>query len=111
MIDIPMYIELLLAAILFLLGLLGVLIRRNVILVLMSAEVMLNAAGLAFIVAGAHWMQVEGQVMFIFILAMAAAEVSVGLALILQMHRQHKTVDAAMLNTLKDSREENDRYY
>ncbi len=111
MIDVPMHIELLLAAILFLLGLLGVLIRRNVILVLMSAEVMLNAAGLAFVVAGSHWMQVEGQVMFIFILAMAAAEVSVGLALILQMHRQHKTVDSAVLNELKDANEERKNFY
>lgn len=102
MIQVSMHLELLLAAILFLLGLIGVLVRRNILFVLMSAEIMLNAAGLAFVVAGAHWMQAEGQVMFIFILAMAAAEVSVGLALILQMHRQHKTVDASVLNQLKD---------
>ena len=59
----------------------GVLVRRNVIFMLMSIEIMLNAAGLAFVVAGARWRQADGQVMFLFILAMAAAEVSVGLAL------------------------------
>jgi NADH-quinone oxidoreductase subunit K len=93
---------LLLAAILFLLGLIGVMTRRNILFILMSLEIMLNAAGLAFVVAGAHWMQADGQVMFIFILAMAAAEVSVGLALILQMHRHHKTVDTDVLNVLRD---------
>ncbi|MCZ2459347.1 MAG: NADH-quinone oxidoreductase subunit NuoK [Chitinophagales bacterium] len=102
MIYVPANMGLLLAAILFLLGLIGVLTRRNVLFILMSLEIMLNAAGLAFVVAGAHWMQADGQVMFIFILTMAAAEVSVGLALILQMHRHHKTVDTNVLNLLKD---------
>ena len=102
MMQISMNMGLFLAAILFLLGLIGVLTRRNILFILMSLEIMLNAAGLAFVVAGAHWMQADGQVMFIFILAMAAAEVSVGLALILQMHRQHKTVDTNVLNVLRD---------
>lgn len=102
MIQLPMNMGLLLAAILFLLGLIGVLTRRNILFILMSLEIMINAAGLAFVVAGAHWRQADGQVMFIFILAMAAAEVSVGLALILQMHRQHRTVDTDVLNMLRD---------
>lgn len=102
MIQLPMNMGLLLAAILFLLGLTGVLTRRNILFILMSLEIMINAAGLAFVVAGAHWRQADGQVMFIFILAMAAAEVSVGLALILQMHRQHRTVDTDVLNMLRD---------
>ncbi len=59
----------------------------------MSIEIMLNAAGLAFVVAGARWGQADGQVMFIFILTMAAAEVSVGLALVLQMSYRLKTLD------------------
>jgi NADH-quinone oxidoreductase subunit K len=84
---------LLLAAILFVLGVTGVLVRRNVLFVLMALEVMLNAAGLAFIVAGAHWSQPDGQLMFILILTLAGAEVSVGLALILQLHRRFHTVD------------------
>lgn len=102
MMHLPVNIGLLLAAVLFLLGLIGVLTRRNLLFMLMSVEIMLNAAGLAFIVAGAHWGQADGQTMFIFILSMAAAEVSVGLALILQMHRQHKTVDVNVLNQLRD---------
>ncbi len=77
----------------FALGLIGLLVRRNLIFVLMSLEVMLNAAGLAFVVAGARWGQADGQVMFIFILAMAAAEVSVGLALVLQLYHRFKSLD------------------
>jgi NADH-quinone oxidoreductase subunit K len=83
---------LMLAGILFALGVLGVLIRRNILFILMSLEIMLNATGLAFIVAGARWGQADGQVMFIFILAMAAAEVAVGLALVLQLQRHLKTI-------------------
>ena len=85
---------LVLAAILFCLGFLGVLVRRNIIFVLLSIEIMLNAAGLAFVVAGARWARPDGQVMFIFILAVAAAEVSVGLALVLQLYHRFKTIDA-----------------
>jgi NADH-quinone oxidoreductase subunit K len=84
---------LLLAGILFALGLLGLLVRRNIIFVLLSIEIMLNAAGLAFVVAGSHWGQPDGQIMFIFILAMAAAEVSVGLALVLRLHHLLQTLD------------------
>jgi NADH-quinone oxidoreductase subunit K len=83
-----------LAAILFALGVVGVLVRRNLIFTLMSLEVMLNSAGLAFVVAGSKWAQPDGQVMFIFILAVAAAEVSVGLALVLQLYRRLGTLDA-----------------
>ncbi len=84
---------LLLSGILFALGLIGVLVRRNVIFVLMSIEVMLNAAGLAFVVAGAEWGQPDGQVVFLFILAMAAAEVCVGLALVIQVYHLYKSLD------------------
>ncbi len=90
---VPMSHGLLLAGILFVLGLIGILVRRNIIVILMSLEVMLNAAGLAFVVAGARWQQADGQVMFIFILTMAAAEVSVGLALVLQFFRHFRTLD------------------
>ena len=90
---VPVQHALLLAAVLFVLGLAGVLVRRNIIFILMSVEIMLNAAGLAFIAAGARWGQADGQVMFMFILAMAAAEVSVGLALVLQLHSRFKTLD------------------
>lgn len=91
----------LLAGVLFALGLVGVLARRNVIFVLMSIEVMLNAAGLAFVVAGAQWGQPDGQVVFLFILAMAAAEVSVGLGLILQVYHQYKSLDVDSASRMK----------
>jgi NADH-quinone oxidoreductase subunit K len=90
-----------LAGILFVLGLISVLMRRNIIFMLLSVEIMLNAAALAFVVAGARWGQAEGQVMFMFILAMAAAEVSVGLALILQLYHQLKSLDSDEANKMK----------
>lgn len=92
---------LLLAAILFTLGLIGLLTRRNLIFTLMCIEVMLNASGLAFVAAGARWGQADGQVMFLFILAMAAAEVSVGLALVLQFQRHHPTLDINAVDEMK----------
>jgi len=100
-----MEIQLLLAGILFLTGLAGFLVRRNIIFMLMSIEIMLNSAGLAFIIAGSHWMQTDGQVMFIFILTVSAAEVSVGLALILQMYHHYRTLDADAINKLRDSKD------
>ena len=102
MITVSIEIQILFAALLFILGLIGLLVRRNIIFMLMSVEVMLNSAGLVFIIAGSHWGQTDGQVMFIFILAVAAAEVSVGLALILQVFHHYKTIDADSLNKLKD---------
>ncbi|TAK06200.1 MAG: NADH-quinone oxidoreductase subunit NuoK [Candidatus Manganitrophaceae bacterium] len=101
MMSIPVQHGLLLAALLFTVGLIGLLVRRNILFILMSIEVMLNAAGLAFIVAGARWGQADGQVMFFFILAVAASEVAVGLALVLRMHRQYETLDADALSEMK----------
>jgi NADH-quinone oxidoreductase subunit K len=85
---------LLLAMVLFVLGVVGLLTRRNLVFMLISVEIMLNAAGLAFIVAGARWSQADGQILFILILSLAAAEVSVGLALILQFSYGMATLDA-----------------
>ena len=68
-------------------------VRRNIILILMSVEVMLNASGLAFIVAGARWGEADGQIMFMLILSIAAAEVAVGLGLLLQVHRRVGSID------------------
>ena len=93
MASVPMEHGLMLAGILFALGLVGVLVRRNVIFVLLAIEIMLNAAGLAFVVAGSRWEQPDGQVMFMFVLTMAAAEVSVGLALVRQLYHHFRTLD------------------
>lgn len=92
-IEVPVVHVLFLAGILFLLGLAGVLVRRNIMFLLMSLEVMMNAAGLAFIAAGAVWGQPDGQIMFMFILALAAAEVAVALGIVLQISRRFDTLD------------------
>ncbi len=101
MTEVPLTHGLIVAGVLFGLGVLGVLARRNLIVVLMSIEVMLNAAGLAFVLAGARWMQTDGQVMFLFVLAMAAAEVSVGLAIVIQFFHRFGTLDADAASTLR----------
>lgn len=101
MTTVPMTQGLLLAAILFALGLVGIVVRRNLIFILMSIEIMFNAAGLAFVVAGAHWGQADGQALFIFVLSVAAAEVSVGLALLLLLQRRFKTLDADAASTMR----------
>ncbi len=90
---IPLEHGLLLAAVLFAIGLGGVMVRRNIILILMSLEIMLNACALAFVLAGARWGQADGQIMFMLILSIAAAEVAVGLGLLLQVYRRFGTLD------------------
>ncbi len=101
MTSVPTEAGLLVAAGMFVVGLIGVLVRRNVIFILMSLEIMLNASGLAFVVAGARWQQPDGQVMLIFILAMAAAEVSVGLALVLQIYHRLHTLDVDAVDKMR----------
>ena len=97
----PMHHVLLLAGILFSCGLLGLMLRRNIIFMLMSLEVMLNAAALAFVAAGARWSQADGQVVFLLILSVAAAEVAVGLGLVLQIQRRFKTLDMDQASRLR----------
>ena len=92
---------LILAALLFALGLVGLLVRRNLIMMLMSVEIMLNAAGLAFIAAGSRWGQADGQVMFLLILSLAAAEIGVGLSLVMQVYRHFNTLDADRLSEMR----------
>jgi NADH-quinone oxidoreductase subunit K len=101
MASVPMEHGLILSGVLFILGLSGVLTRRNIVFMLLSIEVMLNAAGLAFVVAGSRWGQPDGQVMFIFILSMAAAEVAVGLALALRLYQRFKTLDSDAANKMR----------
>lgn len=90
---IPMEHGLILAALLFSLGLIGLMVRRNLLFMLMSIEIMMNAAALAFVVAGARWGQPDGQIMFILILSLAASEASVGLAILFQLYRRYHTLD------------------
>lgn len=97
----PLLHPLLLALLLFTLGVIGVLVRRNFVFILMSIEIMLNAAALAFIVAATRWGQADGQVMFLFILTLAASEVAVGLALIIRIRHRLTTLDADAASWLR----------
>ena len=90
---IPIEHVLYLAVALFLIGMFGILIRRNVIFILLSLEIMMNAAALAFVAAGARWGEADGQIMFMFILAIAASEVAVALGLVIQLSRRYLTLD------------------
>ncbi len=101
MATVPLEAGLILAGVLFAIGLIGVLVRRNILFMLLAIEIMLNASGLAFVSAGFRWGQPDGQVMFFFILAMAAAEVAVGLALLLQLVHKFQTLDADAADTMR----------
>lgn len=90
-----------LAAVLFSVGLAGLLARRSLLLALMSIELMLASTGLAFVVAGARWGAADGQVMFLFVLAMAGAEVAVGLALALRLRETVGSADADRARRLR----------
>ena len=99
--QVPIEHVLILATLLFVAGLVGLMVRRNIIFILMSLEVMLNAAALAFVAAGALWGQADGQIIFLLILTIAAAEVSVGLGLVLQVQRRFHSLDMDNANRLR----------
>ncbi len=90
-----------LSAILFGIGTLGVLIRRNVIVIFMSIELMLNAVNLAFVAFARQWNAMDGQVIVFFVMTVAAAEAAVGLAIILAVFRSRETTNADDLNLLR----------
>ncbi len=90
---VPLNHILMLSTILFGLGMFCTLARRNLIMMLLGVEVMLNAAAVAFVGASLHWQQMEGQAMVIFILAIAATEVSIGLAAIIAIYKRTGSVD------------------
>jgi NADH-quinone oxidoreductase subunit K len=92
---------LILAGILFLMGIFCAVVRRNLIMIVLGVEIMLNAASIAFVGAALRWHHLEGQVFVLFILAVAAAEVSVGLALIVYAYRRTGSFDPGAYNLLK----------
>lgn len=98
---IPLSQGLMVAGILFALGLAGILIRRNLIYTLMCIEIMMNSAGLAFVVGASRWQQPDGQVMYLMILALAAAETSIALALVLQLYRRFRGLDIDAASRMK----------
>jgi len=92
---------LVLSAMLFCIGVAGVLTRKNAIIILASIELMLNAVNLAFVAFARHWGDVGGQIFVFFSLVVAAAEVAVGLAIIVVLFRHKETVDIDEVNLLK----------
>lgn len=98
---VPTTYYIILSAILFTIGSLGVLIRRNAIVVFMSVELMLNAANLALVAFARERLTVDGQVLVFFVITVAAAEVAVGLALLVSIFRTKKTTDVDEVSTLK----------
>jgi NADH-quinone oxidoreductase subunit K len=101
MTGVPIEQALYLASALYVMGLLGLLLRRNLVFMLLSLEIMLNAAGLAFVAAGARWGQADGQIFYMLIITLTAAEVAIGLALTLEIHHRFRTLDADVLSGMK----------
>lgn len=89
------------AAILFCIGVYGVLTRRNAVLVLMSIELILNSVNINLVAFGAYNQEISGQVFALFVIAVAAAEVGIGLAIVLLIYRNRRTIDISEANLLK----------
>lgn len=98
---VPTVYYILLSAALFAIGVLGVLIRRNALVIFMSVELMLNAANLAFVAFARERLSVDGQVLVFFVITVAAAEVAVGLALLVAIFRSKRTTDVDKVSVLK----------
>ena len=92
---------LILSAVLFSIGVVGFLIRRNIIVIFMSVELMLNAVNLAFVAFSRFLNSMNGQVIVVFVMSVAAAEAAVGLAIIMAIYRNKKTVNADEMNSMK----------
>jgi NADH-quinone oxidoreductase subunit K len=90
-----------LSAVLFAIGVAGVLLRRNTIVIFMSIEIMLNAVNLAFVALGRRLGSMDGQVIVFFVMTVAAAEAAVGLAIIVSVFRNRETVNADELNLMR----------
>lgn len=98
---VPVNYYIVLSAILFSIGVVGVLTRRNAIVVFMSVELMLNAANLLFVAFAQMYLDVSGHIFVFFVMSVAAAEVAVGLTLIVSLYRSRKTIDVDEINELK----------
>ena len=98
---VPLNYYLILSAVIFAIGVIGVLVRRNLIVVLMSIELMLNAVNLTFIAFSRYLGSISGQVIVFFVMAVAAAEAVIGLAIIISVFRHRQTLDPQELHLLK----------
>jgi len=98
---IPINYYIILSAILFTIGALGVLVRRNALIIFMSVELMLNSANLAMVAFSSVIQSFSGQIFVFFVIAVAAAEVAVGLALIVEIFKSKQSIDVDQMNSLK----------
>ncbi|MCP9267165.1 NADH-quinone oxidoreductase subunit NuoK [Xenorhabdus sp. XENO-1] len=98
---IPLEHGLILAAVLFVLGFVCLIVRRNLLFMLIGLEIMINASALAFVVAGSYWLQPDGQVMYILAITLAAAEASIGLALLLQLYRRRQSLNIDIVSEMR----------
>jgi NADH-quinone oxidoreductase subunit K len=98
---VPVEYFVVLSAVLFIMGVIGVLVRRNAIMIFMSVELMLNAANLTLVAFARQWQNLNGQMIVFFVITIAAAEVAVGLALIVAIFRTKKSVDIDELNSMQ----------
>jgi NADH-quinone oxidoreductase subunit K len=98
---IPVDYYIILSAVLFTIGVTGVLVRRNALIIFMSIELMLNAANLAIVAFSSVLKSFSGQIFVFFVIAVAAAEVAVGLALIVEIFRTKKSIDVDQMSSLK----------
>jgi NADH-quinone oxidoreductase subunit K len=99
---VPISYYLVLAAILFSIGVCAFLIKRNVITIFMSIELMLNAVNLTFVAFAHMWHRIEGQIFVFFVMVVAAAEAAVGLAIIIALFRARQTLNVDQVNLMKD---------
>ncbi len=89
------------ASLLFVMGIGCVLVRRNLIMILIGVEIMINAAGVVMVAGSAVWHQVDGQVFVLFLMAMTSAEVAISLAMVVYLHRRRRSVEADAFSDLK----------
>ncbi|WP_395480171.1 NADH-quinone oxidoreductase subunit NuoK [Candidatus Curculioniphilus buchneri] len=89
-----------LAAILFILGLTGIVIRRNLLFILLGIEIMINASALALVIAGSYWEQADGQIMYILAITVAAVEASINLGLLLRLYRHYHTLNVDIISEM-----------
>ena len=101
MISVPVNYYIILSAILFTIGVTGVLIRRNALIIFMSIELMLNASNLAIVAFSSTLKSFSGQIFVFFVIAVAAAEVAVGLALIVEIFKSKRSIDVDQISSLK----------
>ena len=97
----PLAFYVILSVIMFVIGILGVLLRRNPLVVFMSLEMMFNSANLLFVTFASYYQQLQGQIIVFFIMTVAAAEVAIGLALMVAIFRTHHSIDLDQVSNLK----------